>query len=101
MIKLTTRGPKAAQAIADRVPFKTSGALRAVTRGDDGFWNTGRLSEAEYDLYHTTVDTMDYVVFSYNTPIAWHSAAGWHKVDQKFSPTTSHHQGHLYLIGKA
>lgn len=99
MKRLTTRGPATAEAIRDRVPFTTSGALRAVAKGDSGFWNTGRLSAAEYEMYHTTVDTMDYVVFSYNTPIAWHSAAGWHKVAQRFSVTTSKHQGNLYLIG--
>lgn len=36
---------------------------------------------------------IDYVVYSYSTPIAWHrSGLGWYIVDQKFSPTTSKHQ---------
>lgn len=33
-----------------------------------------------------------YVVYSYGTPIAWHSLEGWYVVSQKFSQTTSKHQ---------
>jgi hypothetical protein len=34
-----------------------------------------------------------YVVYSYGTPIAWHTeAGGWYIVGQKFSMTTSKHQ---------
>jgi hypothetical protein len=37
-----------------------------------------------------------YVVYSYRTPIAWHTdAEGWYLVAQKFSPTTSKHQGYV------
>jgi hypothetical protein len=35
---------------------------------------------------------MDYVVYSYHTPIAWHTPEGWYIVAQKFSQTTSKHQ---------
>lgn len=101
MNRLTTRGPETAAAIRDRIPFTTSGALRGLARSDAGFWNTGRLSQAESEIYHADIDSLDYVVMSYNTPIAWHSAVGWHKVGQKFSPTTSKHQGNLYLIEEA
>jgi hypothetical protein len=34
-----------------------------------------------------------FVVFSYGTPIGWHTdARGWYVVSQKFSVTTSKHQ---------
>lgn len=33
-----------------------------------------------------------YVVYSYGTPIAWHSLEGWYIVSQKFSQTTSKYQ---------
>ena len=33
-----------------------------------------------------------YVVYSYGTPIAWHTSEGWYVVEQKFSVTTSKHQ---------
>jgi hypothetical protein len=55
---------------------------------------TGRLNQLEGDKLLSTADTgtIDYVVFSYDTPIAWHSAEGWYVVEQKFSVTTSKHQ---------
>jgi hypothetical protein len=36
--------------------------------------------------------TRAYVVYSYGTPIAWHTSQGWYIVGQKFSMTTSKHQ---------
>jgi hypothetical protein len=36
-----------------------------------------------------------YVVYSYGTPIAWHSLDGWYVVEQKFSVTTSKHQNYV------
>jgi hypothetical protein len=53
----------------------------------------GRLNEYEAGKLYENVETFDYVVFSYDTPIAWHSADGWYVVEQKFSMTTSKHQG--------
>lgn len=42
---------------------------------------------------------IDYVVMSFSTPIAWRRKdKTWHVVEQKFSTTTSKHQGRLYLI---
>ena len=96
-MKITTRGPAAAQAIADRKPFTTHGALYAL---DGGIHSgcTGRLIHAERENFLEDLPHIDYVVFSYNTPIAWHTPAGWYKVKQKFSPTTSQHPGKLYLL---
>lgn len=34
-----------------------------------------------------------YVVYSYGTPIAYSQDGAWYVVNQKFSPTTSRHQG--------
>lgn len=34
-----------------------------------------------------------YVVYSYNTPIAWHGGEQWTRPDVKYSATTSRHQG--------
>lgn len=37
--------------------------------------------------------TMDYIVYSYQTPIAWHTpGTGWTVPDVTYSPTTSGHQ---------
>jgi hypothetical protein len=53
----------------------------------------GRLNEQETERMLSVADSINYVVFSYDTPIAWHSAEGWYVVEQKFSMTTSKHQG--------
>lgn len=40
-------------------------------------------------------EVIDYTVYSYDTPIAWHTPSGWHVVEQRFSVTTSCHQGQV------
>jgi hypothetical protein len=35
---------------------------------------------------------VDYIVYSYGTPIAWHGKFGWHLPAIKYSQTTSRHQ---------
>lgn len=108
--KTTTRNINLAMAIRDRVPFDTGGSLMGRTRttgrmgGIGGPWGYGSLSGV--DLAWAREDDaqgqVDYVVWSYSTPIAWHMAGGlWHRVGQTFSPTTSKHQGNLYLIDRA
>jgi len=99
MKQLTTRGPLAAQAIRDREDFNTHGALKGRRQSPLGYYNTGRLRGADREIFLADSDTIDYVVTSYDTPIAWHSeTSGWYIVKQKFSVTTSKHQGTLYLI---
>lgn len=97
-MKLTTRGPVTAEAIRDRKVFTTHGALYSLDAGVH-YWCSGRLTGEDLEAFKRDVSTIDYTVFSYNTPIAWHTPkGGWHKVSQKFSVTTSKHQGNLYLI---
>lgn len=96
MLRLTTRGIKTAEAIRDRVPFKTSGSLRAEVTPGRYVYN-GYLNEAESAALYAA-DRPIYIVWSFSTPIAWHTEkGGWHIVDQKFSRTTTKHQGNLYL----
>lgn len=55
----------------------------------------GSLNEVERTTLHADylVSGIDYVIWSYQTPIAWHLPTGeWHVVDQKFSVSTSNHQ---------
>jgi hypothetical protein len=75
-------------AIRDRVPFATSGALHGGLPNS----TTGRLPADWRNLYQTGAD---YVVYSYGTPIAWHRPADdlWIVPDEKYSQTTSRHQG--------
>ena len=57
---------------------------------------TGRLDPEEHALYNEALALgVDYLVYSYGTPIAWHTdARGWYVVEQKFSVTTSKHQNY-------
>mgnify|MGYP007028080352 CR=1 FL=1 len=81
------------------VPFRTKGG---TLRGDevgvrDTYHALGRL-EGD-DLAAFLHSDPDYVVSSYQTPIAWHNGDGWHMGrTTKYSPTTSRHQG---IIGAA
>ena len=59
---------------------------------------TGRLNVWESDKLTESreVSKEMYVVYSYGTPIAWHTQAyGWYVVEQKFSVTTSKHQNYV------
>jgi hypothetical protein len=84
-------------AIRDREAFKTSGALSA-TEGNYGY--SGRLDKAVADAYAENAGKIDYVVFSYSTPIAWHVKGDTDAVDDgqwfipltKYSMTTTTHQ---------
>lgn len=75
--------------VTNRLDFRAS-----ALEGLDGRTNTyGRLDAEEVAQYEQVKESIDYVVLSYRTPIAWHSAEGWYLVKQKFSVTTSKHQG--------
>ena len=102
MIQASTRGAgkhNLAKAMHNRLPFKTGGALKGVAGrvGVFGVVGLGRLNKYERELYRA--DDVVYTVISYETPIAWVRRDGRvHKVDQKWTPTTSKHQSLLYLI---
>lgn len=101
MKRLTTRSIATATAIRDREEFRTSGALRGETHTPTSrYLFTGYLSGPDAERLHSDLRVgIDYVVWSYSTPIAWHCVDGtWHVVAQKFSPTTTKHQGNLYLV---
>jgi len=107
MIRTTTRSIRAATAIRDRESFTTNGALRGQKYPDGGLgpgavYNSW-LDDDNKDQWYLDCYYVDYVVWSYATPIAWHytrddGVGGWHVVAQKFSPTTGKHQSNLYMI---
>lgn len=100
--RLTTRGRATAEHIRDRKPFTTSGALSAQITDGLGNWDSGRLSGADLMRFREDCRVIDYVVYSYSTPIAWHyndgTVQGWYVAKGRWSVTTSKHQGNLYLI---
>lgn len=96
--RLTTTGIATAEAIANREDFKTSGSLKGATVQGLTSWASGRLSGPDRAAFEDQCTSIDYVVTSYATPIAWHTPDGWHIVNQKFSVTTSRQQGNLYMV---
>jgi hypothetical protein len=77
--------------ITTRQEFRAS-ALEGLSGRTNSY---GRLDTEEVAQYESVKDSIDYVVMSYRTPIAWHSAEGWYVVKQKFSVTTSKHQNYV------
>jgi hypothetical protein len=73
--------------IATRQEFKAS-----ALSGSRYSLGAGRLSGAELQKFYDEVNFIEYAVYSYGTPIAWHTLGGWYVVEQKFSVTTSKHQ---------
>lgn len=77
--------------IATRQQFQAS-ALSGVNVNEQGLLGAfGRLDAEEFAKFKQEEASVDYIVYSYDTPIAWHSANGWYVVAQKFSVTTSKH----------
>lgn len=86
--------------IAAGQPFKGSnfwGEPRAT-------YDTGKMPDADagvYDVYRTA-GRVDYVIYSYNTPIAYHLTFinQWIIPPVKYSPATDKHQSMLYALPK-
>lgn len=97
--KISSRSREVAERIRDREPFETYGALSGTRQ--QGYAQSGRLSGPDLDAFNRDQGSFSYVVWSYATPIAWVTDdSRIHKVAQKFSRTTSAHQGKLYLLGE-
>ena len=94
-IRTTTRDANAiARAIKNGEDFTTGGALKGVA--NPSWVHTGRMNAADSAVLYATHDIVeiDYVVYSYGTPIAYRTAAGeWTIPSAKYSVTTSKHQG--------
>ena len=56
---------------------------------------TGRLDNEETTRFNQDMNRATYWVYSYSTPIAWHTPEGWYVVSQKFSTTTSKHTNYV------
>ena len=79
--------------ISSLIPF-TGNSLRGEWYPAGWGIPRGLLNDSERNL----IDGLDgryptYVVFSYSTPIAYCQDGAWYVVQQKFSVTTSKHQG--------
>lgn len=100
-IERTTRRTDLRPVLADLRPFQnTTGSLRGEARSPYGYRfdiADARLNDRERARFYADDDIMgvDFVVWSYATPIAWKTPVGWYVVDQKFSATTSNHQAQV------
>lgn len=101
MKRLNSRSIETAQAIGNHQTFNTHGALRGERDDQKRFsvWDSGRLGGEDLGKFREDLCDIVYIVFSYATPIAWVTEDGTaYRVKQKFSVTTSQHQGRLYLL---
>ena len=77
--------------ITTRQEFKASALM-----GTFAHIGAGRLQGKELATYEADRVGIDFIVYSYGTPIAWHTLNfGWYVVEQKFSVTTSKHQNYV------
>ena len=90
------------RAFQDRVPFNANNTLTAGYHTSVSGWDSGRLDREETDTLIQWGEMAKfqcvplYIVYSYATPICWAIGANVYKVKQRFSVTTSKHQGRLY-----
>lgn len=91
----TRNGQAIANKLANRESFKTHGALQGIDKPlKNRFTVTGILPNDWANTFTARQQVIDYVVYSYRTPIAWHDTeAGWIVPDERYSVTTSKHQG--------
>lgn len=80
-----------AEALANRTPF-VAGSMK----GTDQIGGTGRLPNDWARTFQARRDVIDFAIYSYGTPIAWHDTeAGWVMPDESYSSTTSKQQGKI------
>lgn len=100
MPKLSSRRPLQSgllDAIRSANDFQTHGALRGETVSDARWIGTGILPTSDRETLRTFGRLVDFVVYSYDTPIAYRVTVDgdsyWVVPDVRYSVTTSKHQG--------
>lgn len=80
--------------IRNLVPFTNQGKTFYGQKFSSG---GGLLNPEEHQVFYIDLDIIEYIVYSYHTPIAWVTKDGTkYRVKQKFSSTTSKHQAIVY-----
>lgn len=79
-------------------PFNTFGNFTGVTYTH----GAGRLRGHALKVWEGEVNNIDYVIYSYATPVAWHTPySGWRVVVDSFSMmTSSRHQSQLWQLSQ-
>jgi hypothetical protein len=84
-----------ADLLTERREFNPDSASLRGRAGRFGPFHSGRLRGRSEQAFLTDMHAIDYVVFSYATPIAWHTPGGWTVPVDRYSVTTSKHQGRV------
>ena len=92
--KLTTRNPgPIAKKLLARESFRTNGELKGVAKPE---WiDFGKMSVKDYGTLQSDKQAygIDYVIYSYTTPIAWLRGDGsWFMPEADYSVTTKRHK---------
>jgi hypothetical protein len=103
IVRASTRGAgygKLMLALNHRRTFRTSGALSGQAYVPDAarYASVGQLRGDELAKFRAERAGATFIVFSYSTPIAWEVDGKVYVVSQRFSMTTSHHQGKLWAL---
>jgi hypothetical protein len=71
------------------------GANRSISgrRGLDGFGKLNPDTETRAQLR-----SAEFVIYSYETPIAWRTGAAWTISPERYSPVTGRHQSYLHAL---
>lgn len=79
------------KSVSEREPFNCNGTLTGVKTNDPKFgW--AKRTMAGIDLANHIMDSTDnFVIYSYDTPIAVHNSKGWWVNGDKYTVTTSRH----------
>jgi hypothetical protein len=93
MTTTRTSNAKAGDLITNRVGFTGNNLYGVVTPYDGRIQWSGQLPQEFRD--QLALDRPDFIVYSYATPIAWHSDKGWFIPEVKYSVTTSKHQNYV------
>lgn len=106
MIKATLRSVPIL--VSSRREFNCNGTVFGSNRPifNGGGWShptsVGMLPVEYHQAFETASAATDfYAVYSYATPIAWHSNGQWTIPPVKYSVTTSRHQGRLYIVTRS
>lgn len=93
------------RAIAARIArlesFTTHGNMHGVRVTPNLAWlgGGGWLRGSALDRWRADRDTIDYLVYSFDTPILWHAANGWVRIGHSFSVRSSKHQSRAAMYG--
>lgn len=77
--------------VSEKVPFNCNGTLTGVETNNPTFGWIANSMEGVRLANHLMGSTKNFVVYSYDTPIAVYNHKGWWKSNAKHSVTTSRH----------